>query len=148
MSAINDLANGESTTRSYVLCVAAGFSYDDFTSGTGLPFCTLPIGAYVLGGLLNITTAWNSGTSDGLEIGDSADDNRYLASTDAQAVAITELSLVNAFDAAGGGNLFEAAAASDEVLIEVTSVGTAASAGVGKAVLLYIDPTKADENYE
>ena len=148
MSAINDLANGEATTRSYVLCVAASFSYDDFTSGTGLPFCTLPIGAYVLGGLVNITTQWVAATSAGLEVGDSSDVTRYLDSFDINSgTPLQEFDDVNLFDAAGGGNNFKVAAATDEVLIEITVVG-AVTAGVGEACLFYVDPTKADENYE
>jgi hypothetical protein len=147
MSATPDLANGEATTRSYVLAVNAGFSYDDFTSGTGLPFCTLPIGARVLGGFCAITTAWNSGTSDSLEIGDATDPNEYLSALDAQAVATTEFSLSNLFDAAGAITP-AIVAATDEILIEITSAGTAATAGVGNACMFYVDVTKADENYE
>lgn len=147
MSTRSDLANGEATTRSYVLCVAAEFSYDDFTSGTGLPFCTLPIGARVLGGFVDITTAWDSSVSDTLEIGDSTDPNEYVSALDAQSVATTEFSLSNLFDAAG--SITPAiVAATDEILIEITSSGTAATAGAGNAAMFYVDLTKADENYE
>ena len=145
MSAQPDLANGEATTRSYVLAVGASFSYDDFTSGVGLPFCTLPIGARVLGGFCAITTVWD-GTTDTLEIGDATDPNEYLSALDAQAAATTEFSLSNLFDAAG--SITPAiVAATDEILIEITTVGTA-SAGAGNATIFYIDTTKADENYE
>ncbi len=147
MSALADLANGEVTTRSYVLNVSASFSYDDFTSGTGLAFCTLPLGAYVLGGLLNITTAWDSASSAGCEIGDSGDVTRYLDSVDIKDLTPTqEFDDVNLFDAAGGANNFKVAAATDEVLIEITWSG-APTAGVGDVSLFYVDPTKADENY-
>lgn len=147
MSSQPDLANGEATTRSYVLCVNASFSYDDFTSGVGLPFCTLPVGARVLGGFCAITTAWNSGTSDSLEIGDATDPNEYLSALDAQSAVTTEFSLSNMFDAAGAITP-AIVAASDEILIEITSAGTAATAGAGNAAMFYIDITKADENYE
>lgn len=147
MSAISDLANGEVTTRSYALCVAATMSYDDFTSGTGLPFCTLPIGAYILGGFVNVTTAWNSGTSDGMEIGTSADDNQILASVSVASIAKHHITLENAFDVAST-EPDPVTAATDEVLIEVTSAGTAATAGVAQVVMLYVDVTKSDENYE
>ena len=147
MSTVSDLARGEATSRSYVLCVAASFSYDDFTSGVGLPFCTLPVGARVLGGYCEIQTAWDSGTSDSLEIGDATDPNEYLSALDAQTAAITEFSLSNYFDAAGAITP-AITAATDEILIEITSAGTAATAGVGEAGMFYVDPTKADENYE
>jgi hypothetical protein len=147
MSTISDLARGEATTRSYPLFVNASFSYDDFTSGVGLPFCTLPIGARVLGGFCAITTAWDSGTSDSLEIGDATDPNEYLSALDAQSAVTTEFSLSNMFDAAGAITP-AIVAATDEILIEITSAGTAATAGVGNAGILYVDVTKADENYE
>lgn len=147
MSAQHDLANGEAQTRSYLLAVSASFSYDDFTSGVGLAFCTLPIGARVLGGYCNIVTAWDSGTSDSLEIGDATDPNEYLSALDAQATGTTEFSLSNLFDAAGAITP-PIVAASDEILIEITSVGTAATAGVGNATMFYQDVTKFDENYE
>ncbi len=147
MSAQADLANGEVTTRSYVLSVTANFSYDDFTSGVGLPFCTLPVGAQVIGGYCRITTAWDSGTSDSLEIGDATDPNEYISAQDATSAVLQEFSLSNLFDAAGATTP-QILAATDETLIEITSVGSAATAGVGSACMLYIDTTKADENYE
>ena len=147
MSKQSDLANGEVQTRSYVLFVSASFSYDDFTSGVGLPFCTLPIGARVLGGYCDITTAWDSGTSDSLEIGDATDPNEYLSALDATSVAITEFSLSNMFDVAGAVTP-AILATTDEILIEITSVGTAATAGAGTAGMIYVDPTKSDENFE
>jgi hypothetical protein len=147
MSTRHDLANGETTSRSYVLCAAAEFSYDDFTSGTGLPFCTLPIGSRVLGGFLDVTTAWDSGTSDTGEIGDATDPNEYITGIDMTSAVTTEFSLSNLFDAAG--SITPAIlAATDEILIEITSVGTAATAGAGNAAMFYVDLTKADENYE
>ena len=148
MSTQSDLARGEATSRSYVLAVSAGFSYDDFTDAVGLPFCTLPIGARVLGGYCDITVAFDSTTSDTLEIGDAVDPNEYLSALDAQAVAITEFSLSNLFDAAGAITP-AIIAASDEILIEVTA-GTAdtATVGTGSACMFYFDPTKADENFE
>ncbi len=145
MSTRADLANGETTSRSYVLCVAAEFSYDDFTSGVGLPFCTLPVGARVLGGFVDITVAWD-GTTDTLEIGDATDPNEYISGLNAQSIAIQEFTLANLFDAAA--TITPAiVAATDEILIEITTVGTAA-AGVGNAAMYYIDGTKSDENYE
>lgn len=148
MSSQNDLANGEATTRSYVLFVSASFSFEDFTDAVGLPFCTLPVGARVLGGFVDITTVFNSTTSDTLEIGDSTDPNEYLSGLDAQAIAIVEFSLSNMFDAAGAITP-AILATTDEILIEITA-GTAdtATTGEGNAGLFYVDVTKADENYE
>ena len=89
MSAQADLANGEVTTRSYVLCVNANFSFEDFTTGVGIPFCTLPIGARVLGGFFEILVAWYSGTSDTFEVGDAVDPNEYISAQDGQVVSFS-----------------------------------------------------------
>lgn len=148
MSAQSDLASGEATTRSYVLAVSAGFSYDDFTDAVGLPFCTLPIGARVLGGYVDISTVFNSTTSDTLIIGDATDPNEYVSALNAQAAATTPFSLSNMFDAAGAVTP-AITAATDEILITITA-GTAdtATQGVGSACIFYVDVTKSDENYE
>ena len=148
MSAQSDLANGEAVTRSYVLVVNASFSYDDFTSGTGLPFATLPIGAVVLSSYLRIITAWNSGTSDTLIVGDASDPNEYYSAIDATSAVATPCTLSNVFDISAGSITPKIIAASDEILITITSAGTAATAGVGELAMFYFDPTKADENYE
>lgn len=147
MSERNDLANGESTTRSYLLAVSAGFSYDDFVSAVALPFCTLPIGARVLGGFVAITTVWDDTTSDTLIVGDGADPNEYLTGLDATALATTEFSLSNLFDAAAAITP-AIVAASNELTITITSVTGDPSQGIGNATVFYFDPTKADENYE
>jgi hypothetical protein len=82
-----------------------------------------------------------------LEIGDATDPNEYLSALDAQSAVTTEFSLSNLFDAAGAITP-AIVAATDEILIEITSAGTAATAGVGNACMFYVDVTKADENYE
>ena len=143
MSAKHDLANGENTSRTYQLAVCAGFSYDDFTSGTGLGFCNLPVGSYVTGGFINITTNWNSGTSAVIEVGDSTDPNRY-AGQDNLLAAGDEAYAIDGV----ATHKFAITAALDDILIEVTESGTAATAGAGDICLLYVDMTKSDENYE
>lgn len=149
MSTRSDLANGEATSRSYMLAVSAGFSYDDFTDAVGLPFATLPVGAIVLSGLLRITTVFDSTTSDTLIIGDATDPNEYLDALDAQAAASTPFTLSNVFDISAGSITPAIVAATDEILITITA-GTAdtATQGAGDCHMFYIDPSKADENYE
>ncbi len=148
MSTVNDLARGEAKTRSYMLCVSAGFSYDDFTSGTGLPFCTLPNGAYVLGGFVHITTVWDDSTSDTLIVGDATDPNEYVSGLDIKsAIVLQEFALSNMFDAAGAITP-KIIAATDEILITITSVTDDDSQGIGNASMFYVNPSKADENYK
>jgi hypothetical protein len=51
------------------------------------------------------------------------------------------------FDAAGAVTP-AILAATDEITMTITSAGAAGTAGAGNAAFIYIDPTKADENYE
>ena len=148
MSTRADLNAGLTTSRSYVLCAAAGFDFADFvTSGTSIPFCTLPIDARVLGGYVAITTVFDAATSDTIIVGDAADDNEYMSGLDAQVAATTEFSLSNLFDAAGA-NTPAIVAASDNIAITNTWVGAKAAAGIGDLAIFYVDVTKADENFE
>jgi len=146
MSAQSQLAQGETTTRSYLLAASASFVHGDFVSGVGIPFCTLPVGAVVIGGYVDITIAWDGVTSSSLEIGDATDPNEYVSALDATAIAITEFSLSNMFDAAGAITP-KILTTTDEILIEITDVG-ARTLGAGNAAMFYFDPSKADENYE
>lgn len=138
---MHDLANGKLDTRSYALVAAASFSYDDFTSGVGLAFCTLPLNSVVIAGGVTISTAWDSGTSDTLEIGDGNDSDEYVGSVDAQSAASTIL------DADGLPGI-PVDSDTQDILIEITSAGTAATAGVGSAFIVYAAPELAHENFE
>ena len=133
---------GKLTTRSWQLCAAIDVVYSDFTSGTGLAICTLPVGGQVTGGAVTVTTNWDSGTSAGMEIGDASDDNRYMTTLNLL-VAGSEYSAIT--NAAGYA---VATSTQQDILAEVTEAGTAATAGAARIVLLYVDTNKADENYE
>jgi len=148
MSTVQDLANGEITARSYILSVFGSFSYDDFTSGTPLPYCTLPVGAVVMGGFSNIVTAWNSGTSDTGILGSTDDDNEFITALDMTSTGYILFTLATKFDAGGTNTAPAIVAASDEIQFQWTGAGTVPTAGVGQVQLSYIDPTKQDENYE
>ena len=127
------LAVGPSQTRGYALSAFNTYLFSDFVSGVGAEVFKIPLGSTILGGRLSITTAFNSGTSDGIEVGDATDDNRYLASTDAQVVANSELL----------GNLlgYSIVEADRAILVELTSVGGAATAGAGEVLALFVDPS-------
>lgn len=148
MSEVQDLANGEITARSFILSVYGAFSFDDFVSGTPLPFCTLPVGAIVMGGFSVISTAWNSGTSDTGILGSTDDDNEQISALDMTSATTTLITLSTKFDAGGTNTAPDIVAASDEIQFQWTGVGTAPTAGVGAVQLSYVDPTKQDENYE
>jgi len=136
MSTRTDFANGKITTRSYELVISGGFSFDDFVTTVAIVFCTLPVGAVVTGGYVNVTTAWDITTSL-LDIGDSTDIDEYSSTAiDLEVVAATALTLTG----------FQTTTALDDIQLIVTS--TAPTVGEANLFLTYVDTTKADENFE
>lgn len=103
----------------------------DYTDTSTVTIGKLPAGAIVVGAGVIVTTAWDSGTSDVLDIGTSGDGDGFA----------TDLSLQTI------GNIVwdELATSNDlystsEVTITaaVASVGTAATAGAGEIYIQYI----------
>lgn len=125
-------------TRQYPLVANASFAFGDFTSGVGAAVFALPQNAVVTGGQVIIDTAWDSATSDGLEVGDAGDDNRYLTSTDAQSAARTALVPTG----------YQVTNANRNILVEITSAGGSLSAGAGRIQVEYIVEGRATENFE
>lgn len=64
--------------RQELIVATLDFAFSDLTSGADLPAIDLPHNAVVTGGDVVVTTAFNSATSDVLDVGDSASENRYL----------------------------------------------------------------------
>ncbi len=92
----------------------------------------LPAGAIVVGAGVIVSTAWNSGTSDVLDIGTSGDGDGFA--TD---LALTTIGNIVWDELATSNDLYSAS----EVTVQcaVTSVGTAATAGVGHVYVQYIN---------
>lgn len=109
-------------------------SYADIASGVAASAIKLPVGAVVVGGNLIRKTAFNSGTSDVMTVGDSASANRYMAST---TIATTgRLALVPTG--------YEALSTTREIQVTWTAVGTAATAGALRLEVEYIVPGRGD----
>lgn len=109
-------------------------SYTNIASGVAASAIKLPVGAVVVGGNLIRKTAFNSGTSDVMTVGDSASANRYMAST---TIATTgRLALVPTG--------YEALSTTREVQVTWTAVGTAATAGALRLEVEYIVPGRGD----
>jgi len=80
--------------RQTILCAERNFDYADFNSGVANPLIYLRPGTQILGGFVDITTAWNSATSAGMTIGDTEgvdDVDRYKASFNIKATGLTSL---------------------------------------------------------
>lgn len=80
--------------RQHPQFVTQDFDYTELTTATAVALAKLPAGARVVGGGLLVETVWNSGSSDVLDLGDGADDDRYTSSQiDLTSLGFTALTL-------------------------------------------------------
>jgi hypothetical protein len=64
--------------RQELIVATVDIGFADLVSGADLPAIDLPRNAVVTGGDVVVTTAFNSATSDVLDVGDASSENRYL----------------------------------------------------------------------
>lgn len=110
------------------------FAYTDLTSGSAATAIKLPVGAVVVGGAVVVKTAFNSGTSDALVVGDGTTADRYKSSYSIQSAARTALVPTG----------YIVLSTTREIKVTWTAVGTAASAGAARLEVEYIVPARAD----
>ena len=105
--------------------------------GETLSLGYLPAGAAVIDAFVIVSTAFNSGTSDVLDIGYADDGDEYATDLD-----LTTAGKIAADELATAGNLLYTA---DETQITAayTSAGTAPTAGAGTVVVLYVPTDNA-----
>ena len=121
--------------RQSPLVAIAKVAYDDLTSGSAFEIVKLPYNSIVTGGYINVTTVWNSATSDVADIGDATDDNRHTSSqVDLAAAGRTALTLTG-YTNTGGENLN----------ITWTGTGAAPTTGAATIVVEYIIDGRATE---
>lgn len=104
-----------------------------YTDTSTVTVGTLPAGSIVVGAGVVVSTAWNSGTSDVLDIGTSGDGDGFA--TD---LALTTIGNIVWDELATSNDLYSASEVT--VTCAVASVGTAATAGVGHVYVQYIPP--------
>jgi hypothetical protein len=102
-----------------------------YTDTSTVTVGVLPAGAIVVGAGVVVSTAWNSGTSDVLDIGTSGDGDGFA--TD---LALGTIGNIVWDELATSNDLYSASEST--ITCAVTSVGTAASAGVGHVYVQYI----------
>lgn len=109
------------------------FTYADLVSATPQTAIVVPPNAVIVGGELVISTAFNSATSDVIEVGDGGDDDRYTASDiNVAAAGRTALTIT--------GYRYTV---QDTIDIKWTGVGTAPSAGAGTLRVQYLIKDRA-----
>jgi hypothetical protein len=125
--------------RQWALEATVSFAFGDLTSGAATDAVKLPPGAVVHGGRVYTDTAWNSGTSDTLSVGDSVSATRYI---NASATALRTAALNTEFASTANGFKY---AAGGTIQVTITRVGTAATAGAARMYVRYTNDTRANE---
>lgn len=110
------------------------FALADLTSGTAVPAVQLPANARVIGGLLKIGTAFNSGTSDGVVIQSNEGTPKAYATINAASGALSA-GLSTAFAVTNLGFKNPVASTID---VKWTGAGTAATTGDAVLIVEYI----------
>src|SRR5574343_522535 len=126
------------TTRQSVLSADREFNFSDFTSGVAKPLIYVRPGTRILRGWVDITTAWNSGSTCTYTVGDTEgtdDVDRWITSTNAKATGLTTLTALT-------DSVIDTPEA---ITMTITSAGTAPTAGAG---VLHIEFTEAERSTE
>jgi len=117
--------------RQEVIAASVDISFDTLSSDTAVAegVIQLPEGAIVVGGSITVSTAFDSTTSDVVDIGDAGDDDRYTATpVDLTAEATTLLDVT--------GYTYTA---QDNIDVEWTAGTTStATAGAATITVLYV----------
>lgn len=100
-------------------------------SGTAVTVGKLPAGAVVLSAGVVVTTAFNAGTSNVIDIGTTGDPNGF-----ASAIALGTVGRIEADDMATSDDLYSAS--ESEISATVNLSGTAATTGAGIVYVEYL----------
>jgi len=109
---------------------------DTFTFSDTGAFATdiiLPASSQIIDQMVDVTTVWDSGTSDALEIGTSADPDAYGDVADIQSAGRT---LVDP-DATQGAAIDDIGTSDVTVYLKITSAGSAVSQGAARLTVTY-----------
>lgn len=110
------------------------------TSGIGtlntVKVATLPVGGILLETRVNVTAAFNAGTTNVLVVGNDAENDNFVASGDVDESA-TGVTIVTT----GAGTVITES--TKDIYVRFTESGTAATAGAADIVLHYQPPNAA-----
>jgi hypothetical protein len=106
-------------------------------SGVDLEALDMPPGAIVLGGDVTVTEAFDSGTSDVLDVGDASSENRYVNDVNIAATGRTAL-VPTGFTITDG---------EPAISVRWTGVGAAPTAGSARLTVQYFVPKRIVSNY-
>lgn len=120
--------------RQQVLAGYIELSLADFVARSNVVDVELPSNAEITDGAVTVSDTFDSGTLDGITIGDSAVANRYLTTTSIKAAARTAIVPTG----------FVTTAANNKLRITRTPTGTAASKGTLRFYYRYVALGQAD----
>lgn len=104
--------------------------YNTASIGTGVSMGTVPADSIILPHHVEITTAYNAGTTNVLEVGTAGTANKYVAAGDVDETTIAFTANITT------GCITETSAT--EIFIKFTETGTAATAGASTVIIPYL----------
>lgn len=123
------------TGRQYPLVAVISFDFTNIsTTATAVVAAALPPNSEVIGGYVIVDTAWDTGTTATVDIGDSTTATRHGSAVDLKTAARTALTLTGYVNTGGL-----------DLALKPALVGTAATAGAGRLVVEYIVKDRANE---
>jgi hypothetical protein len=126
------------SARQYALVAVVDFTQAELPTGVAVPVLALPQGAVVTNIDVVIDTAFDSVTSDTIDVGDAIAPARYSTSIDGQSAALQ----------AAVPTGFETTSSEPQVELLNTAVGTEGTAGVGRLIVEYIVAGRHNENQD
>lgn len=111
------------------------FSLADLVSGTDINAIELPPNAVIVAGAVYTSVAFNSGSGDVIDVGDSVSQNRYLNDASIAAIGVDAL-VPTGYVHTGGW-----------VTVRWTGTGTAATAGTARLVVQYYVVGRAETTF-
>lgn len=122
--------------RQYPLVAVASFTQAELPTGVAVPAVQLPQGSVVTKIAVVIDTAFDSVTSDTIDVGDASVADRYDSTVNAQTVGQDD----------GVPTGFETTSSEPEILLTNTQVGGEGSAGAGRLIVEYVIAGRHNEN--
>ena len=122
------------TSRQAVGAICIELGMQDFVNRNNLMDFDAPQNTILKNGDINVLTAFDSGTTDAITVGDDLVANRYLASTSVKATGVTALTPTG-FKTDGHSPAFR---------ITRTPSGTAATVGLLRFTCMFVTVNKTD----
>jgi|TARA_R100000742_G_C4245168_1_gene64196 hypothetical protein len=129
-------------------------SYDDNSAagaaGVYSISTVIPAGAYILDVQVHTDTLWDNGTSATLIVGDSDDPNGFYDAVNAKATDLVANEVLSFYHLGGkegayvtdnNGVMTQYASTARTISAQMTTVGTTATAGVTRIIVIWAKPT-------